>query len=473
MSHLDEGTLHALLDGELEPTQMKEIQAHLGGCSACGTRLREVKDFKGEADRLIASLDLPEDHELAVPVLPASDPAPAPIATPPAAVLPPPPAPAAPAAPLTEAARPVLTPPDAPAAPRPQVVRPPSPPPAASAPPPPPRPAPRPPRPLPEPRHQEVPVLLIPDNPDAAQARPGLLRRLRWAAMIAMVVGAGYLAVGIRNQKSETTPPLYSVPDQFSDVVLSPEEAGRPLAGSTSDTMAKPPAASAGAAALKAKPAPPQQPAAPAVESKDLAKSRPAPVGKTGRTAESEAPRPNVDVVSERQDFEELRAEADQATAELDRQRRIARAAEATAALARDRRRAQDAAAVQPAAQPAPAPQPATLEQRAQTYLRIGLDEAVRHLGGPMHVIEAMSPAFVGLAQGRLSPGADSTRPVVRVVYQDPQGRMVLLDQQRLRPGQSTAYGGADPHWTIRDVLLHLHGEPGPDVLRSLRGRVR
>jgi len=448
MSHLDEGTLHALLDGELEPTEMKEIQAHLGGCSACGTRLREVKDFKGEADRLIASLELPEDHERAVPVLPAPDPAPAPVATPPEAVLPTPPAPAAPAPPRPEAVRPGPTPP---------------------------RPAPRPPRPLPEPRHEEVPILLIPDNPDAAEARSGLLRRLRWAAMIAVVVGAGYLAVGIRNQKSETTPPLYSAPDQFSDAVLSPEEAGRPMAGLTRDTMAKPPASapSAGAAALKAKPAPPQRAAAPAVESKDLAKSQPAPVGKTGQTAEAETPRSNVDVVSERQDFEELRAEADQATAELDRQRRIARAAEATAALARDRRKAQDAAAVQPAAQPAPAPQPATLEQRAQTYLRIGLDEAVRQLGGPMHVIEAMSPAFVGLAQGRLSPGADSTRPVVRVVYQDPQGRMVLLDQQRLRPGQSTAYGGADPHWTIGDVLLHLHGEPGPDVLRSLRGRVR
>ena len=448
MWHLDEGTLHALLDGELEPTEMKEIQAHLGGCSACGTRLREVKDFKGEADRLIASLELPEDHERAVPVLPAPDPAPAPVATPPEAVLPTPPAPAAPAPPRPEAVRPVPTPP---------------------------RPAPRPPHPLPEPRHEEVPILLIPDNPDAAEARSGLLRRLRWAAMIAVVVGAGYLAVGIRNRQSETTPPLYSMPDRFSDAVLSPEEAGRPKAATTRDTLAKPPVSppSAGAAALKAKPAPPQRAAAPAAESKGLAKSEPAPAGKAGQAAEAETPRSNDDEVSERQDFEELRAEADQATAELDRQRRIARAAEATAALARDRRKAQDAAAVQPAAQPAPAPQPATLEQRAQTYLRIGLDEAVRQLGGPMHVIEAMSPAFVGLAQGRLSPGADSTRPVVRVVYQDPQGRMVLLDQQRLRPGQSTAYGGADPHWTIGDVLLHLHGEPGPDALRSLRGRVR
>ncbi|MDQ3137002.1 MAG: zf-HC2 domain-containing protein, partial [Gemmatimonadota bacterium] len=58
MSHLDEGTLHALLDGELETTEVAEIQAHLGSCSACGLRLREVKEFLGEADRLIASVNL-------------------------------------------------------------------------------------------------------------------------------------------------------------------------------------------------------------------------------------------------------------------------------------------------------------------------------------------------------------------------------------------------------------------------------
>ena len=58
MSHLDEGTLHALLDGELETNEVAEIQAHLGSCSSCGLRLREVKEFYGEADRLIASVDL-------------------------------------------------------------------------------------------------------------------------------------------------------------------------------------------------------------------------------------------------------------------------------------------------------------------------------------------------------------------------------------------------------------------------------
>src|SRR6185436_5076150 len=58
MSHLDEGTLHAMLDGELEPSDVAEIQAHLASCSSCGLRLREVREFLDEADRLIASVDM-------------------------------------------------------------------------------------------------------------------------------------------------------------------------------------------------------------------------------------------------------------------------------------------------------------------------------------------------------------------------------------------------------------------------------
>jgi hypothetical protein len=80
----------------------------------------------------------------------------------------------------------------------------------------------------------------------------------------------------------------------------------------------------------------------------------------------------------------------------------------------------------------------------------------------------------MGLAQGGLSPGADTTRPVVRVVYQDSQGRMILLDQQRVRPGQTTpARRSTTPIWTIDDVVLHLQGEVGPEILRNLQPRVR
>ena len=56
MSHLDEGTLHALLDGELGSTELMEIEAHLAGCSACSTRLRTAREFLEEADRLVGSV---------------------------------------------------------------------------------------------------------------------------------------------------------------------------------------------------------------------------------------------------------------------------------------------------------------------------------------------------------------------------------------------------------------------------------
>ncbi|MBA3760922.1 MAG: zf-HC2 domain-containing protein, partial [Gemmatimonadales bacterium] len=67
MSHLDEGTLHALLDGELELAEVREIQTHLGTCSACDSRLQDVKQFLAEADRLVGALEAPAGSSRARP----------------------------------------------------------------------------------------------------------------------------------------------------------------------------------------------------------------------------------------------------------------------------------------------------------------------------------------------------------------------------------------------------------------------
>ncbi|HEX3235577.1 MAG TPA: serine/threonine-protein kinase [Gemmatimonadales bacterium] len=115
---------------------------------------------------------------------------------------------------------------------------------------------------------------------------------------------------------------------------------------------------------------------------------------------------------------------------------------------------------------------PRTLDQRAQVYLRIGLDEAARQLGGPVHGIEGMSPVFIGLAQRPLLAGADSIQPVVRAVYLDPNGRLILLDQQRISARASVPKATGD-RWPIGSVMMYLHGETSPQTIRNLRARVR
>jgi hypothetical protein len=458
MSHLDEGTLHALLDGELETHEVAEIQAHLGSCSSCGLRLREVKEFYAEADRLIASVDV----EATAPMS---------------------------AARLT----PVTSGPEPQEAPRREPT---------------PRPQPQAPSSKWEPWNEPPPVLLVPDNESAAERRMMRMRRLGWAAILVVIVGAG--AVEARKFMpiaGEDVPPASN-----TKTVVSQEEApARDAGGAAAAPLAK--ADSSGTAAgrtLATTPPAPRaaKPAAPAPtkalatntgrsarnedrndsaaaaetlsdQSNDSATDQPA----TGQAVDSQAEAPAEKVESDSAgatDLASVRQRAADAMAELDRERRLKQAAAATAALDANRRKAAAARATAPAApraaaatvQPAAAPAPPTLEQRAQVYLRIGLDEASRQLGGPAHVIEGLSPLFMGLAQGTSVAGADATRPVVRVVYQDSQGRLILLDQQRVRAGQALPPAGP-LSWTIGGTLMWLNGEAGAEILRTYRPRVR
>ncbi len=435
MSHLDEGTLHALLDGELDLHEVKEIQAHIGSCAACGTRLREVKEFHGEADRLVGVLELP--------ITPSRRTAPA----------------DAEPAPFG----------DSPVDRR------------------------RTPRNLPRTSGQvnEPPPLLLPES--SGYQRGGLIRRMRWAALILVTVGAGYLATRM------TRPSSYAfegelVPVRLGDStpVLSEEEASPAARGDAADESlqaakaaapttraATPPAASKPAPVVPRRVAPRPEPAAPAL-AKDQAAAAPedlldeeagladAPVAGAAGAVAGVAAAGDRDQGGEANAQPNVREEAAVALRELDRERQVERAAAATAAL--DSARAREATVRQTVAAP---PAPRTPEQRSGVYLRIGLDEAAKQLGRPVHVIEGMSQMFMGLVLGRNSPGADATRPVVRVVYQDSQGRLIFLDQQRIRAGQPTAAPGAEPHWVQGEIALHLSGEVGPDILRNYRSRVR
>jgi hypothetical protein len=437
MSHLDEGTLHALLDGELGSTELMEIEAHLAGCSACSTRLRTAREFLGEADRLVGSVQFGNYGT---------------------------------AASASASHRPTAKPePAAPAAPPP--------------PPPPPREH--------HPWDDGSPVLLIPDNPESSPLMRRWPKIIGWAAMIALAVSGGILV----NNVAKETPASVPTSSDAGSTLASGTESDVPSNASPSErrdsgapaltdtkTPSPPPAAVAAAKPAKStpvKPAPPKPaPAEPAaVERKPLAGNLAAKVARprakdedTAGTADAAGTADTADAAEEAAtksaEQDAIRIQAAEALTQLDRERRLNRAAAATAALD------QQAAARRAATPAAPAPPPPTPEQRAQVYLRIGLDEASRQLGAPVHVIEGLNPLFMGLAPGRVAAGADTTRPVVRVVYQDAQGRMIVLDQQRARPGQAAVPAGAGA-WSLGDLTMGLHGEVPPEVLRSLRSRVR
>jgi hypothetical protein len=428
MPHLDEGTLHALLDGELNLTEASEVQSHLGTCVACGSRLQEVKQFLAESDRLVGALEIPGGT------------AAGPMSAPQARRSPP----------FGRSAR--------------------------------------------EPESwDEMPVLLLPDSADALARRRRWFAMARWAAIITLVVGGGRLLLGVINP-SNSLPVARDIATSARPTpppVVSPEETARPeqRVAAAAPRPSRTPDANRTLAANRA-------PAAKAVETpKAAAAERPvdsslqradtqadtfvdsATLEAAGVAAGLSAESASTDAAvrdslakdaPRAEDELATRRAAAQALADLDRQRMRERAAAATAALPPPAPARTEAA---PAAEPPPAPR--TPEQRAQIYLRIGLDEANKQLGRPVHVIEGMTPEFMGLTYGRLVAGADPNRPVVRVVYVDTRGRMILLDQQRMRPGQAPGAAEGNLRWSVGDVMLYLRGEPSQDVLRSLQRRVR
>src|SRR5512137_1791677 len=69
MSHVDDGRLNALLDGELDAAETEAVRAHIAGCADCAKRLEEAKQFLAGASDLLGVLDLPATVN--VPTAPA------------------------------------------------------------------------------------------------------------------------------------------------------------------------------------------------------------------------------------------------------------------------------------------------------------------------------------------------------------------------------------------------------------------
>ncbi len=73
MSHVDEGTLHALVDNELDAEERRSVEAHLATCGDCARRFAEATAMSRQVMTLLGALD--EDRS-AVRILPAAPAAP-------------------------------------------------------------------------------------------------------------------------------------------------------------------------------------------------------------------------------------------------------------------------------------------------------------------------------------------------------------------------------------------------------------
>lgn len=134
--------------------------------------------------------------------------------------------------------------------------------------------------------------------------------------------------------------------------------------------------------------------------------------------------------------------------------------------------------------QPAPAAtretaSPLTLPSQFQ---RVTLGEAIGHLSGTVRLIQGLNPEAVEVAQGSALPGADPGKAVVRVVYNAPEGRLIM-DQQRLgRPGSrepniaisTTPNGVSVAQWIDRGGFwISLAGRADQQTLLAIANRIR
>lgn len=338
MSHLDEGQLTLLLDGELSPEERAEAERHLAGCADCRRLYQEVRDLAGEADRLVATVE------------PAVRPAPA----------------------------------LQPSAPRPR----------------------------------------------RAWER---WRPLAWAATLVLAAGLGWYArlghlggAPAADRLSGATAESAKAADLPDSAPVPPEPAA-PLAALPEAATRDRPAASASAARpAEARPAAPP----PAVEQAQPAE---APV------AAAPAPAPRRDAET------------------------VAGTLAAGNALEARRERAPAAAGASRAVTTAEAPLAArdevtskqAVEDAAGSPARsISLEQAIRVLGGSIRLVDGMTPVAVRTIPGRGVPGAEPDAVVVRIVYLDPPGRELWLDQQRPGPAEPEAGARGAPTLLPGDTLV-------------------
>lgn len=125
--------------------------------------------------------------------------------------------------------------------------------------------------------------------------------------------------------------------------------------------------------------------------------------------------------------------------------------------------------------------EPAPASPLPSQFQRVTLGEAISRLSGTVRLIQGLNPEAVEIAQGSALPGAEADKAVVRVVYNAPEGRLIL-DQQRLgRPGArepniviSTAPNGVSvAQWVDRGgYWISLAGRADQQTLLAIANRI-
>jgi len=57
MNHLDEGTIHAWLDGALDATQARDVEGHVAQCATCSAAVAEARGLIAGSSRILNALD--------------------------------------------------------------------------------------------------------------------------------------------------------------------------------------------------------------------------------------------------------------------------------------------------------------------------------------------------------------------------------------------------------------------------------
>lgn len=242
-----------------------------------------------------------------------------------------------------------------------------------------------------------------PATPAPPRGRPLPWRSLAWAATVVLAIGLGYR---LRNQPASPA---------LSDVSASKGVAERELPRQDS---APPPAVAGQPAVGFTLPRPVE--AAPTAEPARTRSEEASP------TAAPPAAAPQAPV------------------SPPNAQRRDNRIAE----LASDAATAAGGAAGNLAPAPAVSTKQASGEARPNAapvvaFHQVAMEEAVRTLGGTIRLLDGLKPQRVLTGPGTVVPGASADLPVVRVVYDDPPGRELWLDQQRLQPAEGARAGAA------------------------------